>query len=171
MERPDYSFSCWLGNFWSPALKNATRTAARELVIGNILFWLIFSVFFIMKSYPTKPHTRVGFGFEEAPPNLIYFGRAFCYFQDSQTFEVARAIHLVQMPSFYAASPLNWYLCHRRGMVVDDVYLGISEGGYYWLVVCMFSFLQWYLIGIIIDHLISRPMSGRVNFPESSGIA
>jgi hypothetical protein len=146
------------------------KTATRVLVIANALFWLSFSVFFIIKSYPTEPHRRVVFGFEETPPNLIYFGRAFCYFQDAQTFEVVRAIHLVQMPSFYAASPLNWYLCHRRGMVVDDVYWGISEGGYYWLLVCMFSFLQWYLVGNIIDRLRS-PGTRRLNSAESGEIA
>ena len=61
-----------------------------------------------------------------------------------------RAARFVQWPSFHGAIPLNWYFS-RRGIVVDHLYCGISVGGYYLILVCFLSFLQWYLIGFSID--------------------
>lgn len=45
---------------------------AKLFTVANALFWLIFCAFFILKSYPYKPHKPVS---EERSPELIYFGR------------------------------------------------------------------------------------------------
>jgi hypothetical protein len=127
---------------------------ARSLLLGNACLWLILRVFFVLKSYPYIPHKPI---FEERSPELIYFGRALSYLENEKMIPLIRTIRLVQLPSFYAASPFN-LLFSRRGMAVDQLYWGISVGGYYLLLVCLLSFVQWYLVGVLIDYI--RPFLG-----------
>ncbi len=122
---------------------------AKLFMLANALFWLIFGVFFAFKSQPYRPHKPV---FEERAPDLIYFGRALSYLENEQMMPLVRTTLLVQWPSFFVARPLNWCFS-RRGIVVDHRYWGISVGGYYLIVVCLLSFLQWYLFGLFIDYL------------------
>jgi len=63
-----------------------------------------------------------------------------------------RTTRLMQWPSFFAAAPLNFYVS-RRGIVVDDLFWGTSAGGYYLILVCVLSFFQWYLIGLLAVYI------------------
>jgi hypothetical protein len=125
----------------------ASRRFAKLLMLANVMFWLIFAGGFAFKSYPYKPHQPF---FEERSPELIYFGRALSYLENERLTPFMRVTFTVQKPSFYAASPLNFYFS-RKGIVVDQLYGGISAGGYYLLLVCLLSFMQWYIVGLIID--------------------
>lgn len=122
---------------------------AKILLLANASLWLIFLVFFMFKSHPYTPHKPI---FEERSPELIYFGRALSYLENEQMIPLIRTIRLVQLPSFYAASPFNSFFS-RRGTSVDHLYWGISLGGYYLFLVCLLSFVQWYLLGFLIDYI------------------
>ena len=120
------------------------------LVLANGIFWLFFIVKFALVSQPYHPHVK---HFEEESPPYIFWGHAFPF--EQSTSPIVRAAHLVNMPSFYAAAPLNFY-CSYRGIVVDDLYFGISEGGYYLILVFLFSFLQWHLVGLLVHAVIKH---------------
>jgi hypothetical protein len=124
--------------------------------MANAIFWLTFGIIFIATSSPYKPHEKL---FEETGPEYIYFGRAQSALKNEQPTSLYLTVHWVQWPSFYAAKPFVRY-CNKKGLVVDDLFLGISVGGHLLLIVCVISFLQWYLIGFFIDLL--RRRIGRV---------
>jgi hypothetical protein len=121
-------------------------------MLANVVFWLFCGIFFVVKSKPYSPHKPI---FEERAPDVIYFGRAFSYLENEKPILLVRTAQFVQSPSFYAASPLNWFFS-GRGITVDREYWGISVGGYYLILVCLLSFLQWYLVGLLIDFIQKR---------------
>jgi len=134
------------------------------LTLANALFWLTFVILFVAKSYPYRPHEKV---FEELGPDYIYFGRALSAMENEHITVLERTTQLVQGPSFYAARPYLWY-CKSRGIVVDRLFWKISAGGYHLLLVCLLSFLQWYLVGFFIDYLRSRT-SGKAGAGSQAG--
>jgi len=136
---------------------------ARLLTLANVVFWVVFAVFFAVKTYPYQPHKPV---FEERSPEFIYFGRALSILENEQVSPLMKTTLVVQKPSFYAARPLFWYF-NSRGITVDRQYRGVSVGGYYLLLVCLLSFLQWYLVGFFIDYL-RRRLTGKPGHPIGS---
>jgi|SRR5579864_1307604 len=120
------------------------------LISANAVYWLAFLANFLLKGYLYNPHVKL---FEEPAPPYIIWGRAFPFDQYMSPF--MRASRILQWPSFYAASPLN-VLASSRGIVVDKQYWGTSVGGYYLILVCLISFLQWYLVAIFVDYLVRR---------------
>jgi hypothetical protein len=122
----------------------------RLFLLGNAVFWLIFGTNFALKSYAYTQHTKV---FEEESSPYILWSRAFPF--NEYMSPLMRATRVVQWPSFYAATPVNLYFSHR-GIVVDQLYWGISVGGYYLICVCLLSFLQWYLVGLFLVYLRAR---------------
>lgn len=131
------------------------------LMLANAAFWLFFAVNFALVNKPYKPHVK---HFEEESPPYIYWGHALPFEQFTAPF--VRAAHLVEMPSFYAAAPFNLY-CSYRGIFVDNLYFGISEGGYYLILVCLISFLQWYLVGRLAQfflRVLNRRRAGGVEY-------
>jgi hypothetical protein len=129
---------------------------ARLLTLANVVFWVVFAVFFVVKAFPYQPHKPV---FEERSPEFIYFGRALSILENEQVSPLMKTTLLVQKPSFYAARPFFWYF-NSRGITADRQYRGVSVGGYYLLLVCLLSFLQWYLAGFLIDFLRRRLSTG-----------
>jgi hypothetical protein len=124
------------------------------LVLANTVFWLIFAVSFVSESYHFEPHTKL---FEEPSSPYIFWSRAFPVERYMSPF--MRTTRLLQWPSFYAAAPFNFYV-NRRGFVVDDLFWGISVGGYYIIFVCLLSFFQWCLIGSLADYIKRRARNG-----------
>lgn len=122
----------------------------RLFMLANAILWLIFSTNFALKSYTYRHHTKI---FEEESSPYILWSRAFPF--DEYMSPLMRATRVVQWPSFYAATPVNLYFSHR-GIVVDQLYWGISVGGYYLICVCLLSFLQWYLVGLLLAYLRAR---------------
>jgi hypothetical protein len=61
----------------------------------------------------------------------------------------------IQKVSFVVAKPYYWYF-HSHEITVDRLYGHVSVGGYYLVVVCILSFVQWYLLGFLLDHLRGR---------------
>lgn len=127
-----------------------SRPFSRLLLLANAVLWLAFAVNFIVKSYPYQPHPKV---FEEVSPPYIFWGHAFP--PDQFMAPLMRATRLIQAPSFYAARPFYWYF-DKRGIVADRLYAGVCLGGYYLLLVCLLSFAQWYLTGLVIDFVRRR---------------
>ncbi len=133
----------------------------RLLPLLNLAFWLSFSVVFLAQSYPDKPHQLA---FEEITPSYIFFGRALREIDSGTGVALPPALmkvtYAIQRPSVVAAKPFYWYF-NSRGIVVDRLFLRVSVGGYYLLVVSFISFLQWLLIGFLADtayHRLNGPI-------------
>jgi len=128
-------------------------TIARVMTVANSFFWLVFAVLFLLQSNPYKPHKL---SFEEATPSYIFFGRALREV-DSGTGgslppPLMKVTSAIQKPSFVAAEPYYWYF-NRHEITVDRLYWHVSVGGYYLVVVSILSFIQWYLLAVLLDHL------------------
>ncbi len=128
--------------------------------MANSLFWLIFVVLFQLQSYPYEPHKL---SFEEATPSYIFFGRALREVDTgtggSLPPPLIKVTSTIQKPSFIAAIPYYWYF-NSHEITVDRLYWHISVGGYYLVVACILSFVQWYLLGFLLDRLKGRTTSG-----------
>ena len=139
---------------------NSRLRFTRLLIIANAVFWLAFGTLFVAKSYPYKPHKLV---FEEVTPSYIFFGRALRQIDTGTGVGLPplliKLTYAIQKPSVLAARPFFWYF-NSRGITVDRQYRGVSVGGYYLLLVCLLSFLQWYLVGFFIDYL-TRRLTGK----------
>lgn len=127
---------------------------SRLLPLLNLVFWMVFSVIFVIQSFPYSPHKPA---FEEISYSYIFFGRALREI-DSGTGvalppTLMKVTNAVQGPSVVAARAFYLYTNHR-GLVVDNLFLGISVGGYHLLLVCLLSFGQWFLIGLLFDVIV-----------------
>jgi hypothetical protein len=126
------------------------------LILINALFWLTFAVLFATHTVAYSPHQLK---FEEVTPSYIFFGRALQMIDSGTGVGIPPLLieisYTIQKPSSVAARTFFRYF-HDRGITVEHTYGGISIGGYYLLLVCLFSFLQWYLVGFLIDYLSRR---------------
>jgi len=137
---------------------------SRLLPLLNLVFWLVFIVVFVIQSFPYRPHKPV---FEEISYSYIFFGRALREI-DSGTGvalppTLMKVTYAIQRPSVVAARPLYLYT-NSRGYVVDDLFFGVSVGGYHLLVVFLLSFSQWFLVGLVLDGCL-RAMRQRRSTP------
>ena len=114
---------------------------ARVMLLANTAFWAIFAVNFLVNSHSYRPHPPM---FEEQAPLYAYYGRALP--AEQYMTPLMRATRFLQWPSFYAARPYFWYF-DKHGIDGERLYGGVSVTGYYLLIVCVLSFLQWYLVG------------------------
>jgi hypothetical protein len=116
-------------------------------VLANGILWLVFAANFALKSYPYTPHTKT---FEEQSPPYVFWGRAFPF--ERYMSPLMRLTRFLEWPSFFSARP--YFACFDSRVINgDQVYGGVSVTGYYLLIVCLLSFLQWYLLGWFLDHL------------------
>jgi hypothetical protein len=125
------------------------------MTVANSFFWLVFVVLFLLQSYPYKPHKLF---FEEATPSYIFFGRALREVDSgmggSLPPPLMKVTSAIQKTSFVAAKPYYWFF-HSHDYRRPPV-LAVSVGGYYLVVVCILSFMQWYLLGFLLDRLRCR---------------
>jgi hypothetical protein len=129
---------------------------SRLLPLLNLVFWLVFSVILVIQSFPYRPHKHKP-AFEEISYSYIFFGRALREI-DSGTGvalppTLMKVTYAVQRPSVVAARPFYLYT-NGRGLVVDNLFFGISVGGHHLLVVCLLSFAQWSLVGLLFDAIV-----------------
>ena len=127
-----------------------SRPFGRILLLVNGVFWLVFAISFLANSQAYRPHPLK---FEEQSPLYAYYGRALPA-QQYMT-PLMRTTRIFQWPSFFAARPYFWYF-DGHGIDGERLYGGISVTGYYLIIVCAISFLQWYLAGLFIDYLKRR---------------
>ena len=124
---------------------------SKLLILANALFWILFAIFFVATTYPHRPHRQK---FEEVVPEYIFFGRALPQLDTGTGVGLPPSLinfaFAIQRPSVLAARPF-YQPFNSRGITVDRVYAGISVGGYYLLLVCLLSFMQWYVVGALLD--------------------
>jgi len=142
---------------------------SRLLPLLNLVFWLVFSVIFVLQSFPYIPHKKA---FEEISYSYIFFGRALREI-DSGTGvalppTLMKATYAVQRPSVIAARLLYLYT-NSRGLVVDNLFFGISVGGYHLVAVCFLSFAQWFLVGVLFDAIVLRIKNSGDAYREREG--
>lgn len=126
---------------------------ARLVMLMNGIYWMVFAFLFVATSRPYKPHQPA---FEEVTPIHIFFGRALRQIDTGTGIGLPplliKLTYAIQSPSVLASRPFYWYF-DSHGITVDQQYWGVSVGGYYLLLVCILSFLQWYLVGWVVQKL------------------
>jgi hypothetical protein len=129
---------------------------ARLMMLANGIYWMVFAVLFVTGSYPYRPHRPV---FEEVAPNYIFFGKALRQIDTGTGVGLPPRLitltYAIQRPTVLATRPFYWYF-DSHDITVDQLYWGVSVGGYYLLLVCVLSFVQWYLIGWVVQKLWHR---------------
>ena len=83
----------------------------------------------------------------------IYYGRALPAEQYLTPF--LRSVRFLEWPSFFAARPYFRYF-DSHGIYGEQLYSGVSVTGYYLVIVCLLSFVQWYAVGRIVDYARER---------------
>jgi hypothetical protein len=144
---------------------------AKLVTLANGLYWMVFAVLFVAGSYPYRPHRLA---FEEVTPSYIFFGKALRQIDTGTGVGLPPLLitltYAIQRPSVLAARPFYWYF-DSHGITVDHLYGGISIGGYYLLLVCLLSFVQWYLVGWVGQKFwhkwSSRPTAGSSRAPST----
>jgi hypothetical protein len=127
-----------------------SRPFGRLLLLANGAFWVVFAINFLANSHTYRPHPPM---FEEQSPLYAYYGRALP--AEQYMTPLMRTTRFLQWPSFFAARPYFWYF-ESHGIDGERLYGGISVTGYYLIIVCVISFLQWYLAGLFVDYLRRR---------------
>jgi hypothetical protein len=133
------------------------------LILANGVFWLVFVINFLANSRAYKPHPIT---FEERSPLFVYYGRALP--AEQYMSPLMRTTRTLQWPSLFSARPYFWYF-DRHGIYGEQLYGGISVTGYYVLIVCALSFLQWYVVGWLIDWVRNRTNVGPTRAPNDRG--
>jgi hypothetical protein len=147
------------------ALTNPTRSTTLHgnvitiILAANLLFWVYFWVDFATRVVPYEPRQPK---FEEVLPTFVFYGKALPTDQERRlsSLRLAKVIHA---PSFWAAQPYVW-ITVKRGMLWDKVYWGVSPGGYFLLIAMGVSFVQWFLVGLVVRRLLRGPST-----PVTSG--
>jgi hypothetical protein len=138
------------------------------LILANGIFWMAFAILFVSGAYLYRPHPRA---FEEATPSYIFFGNALRQIETGTGVSLppllVTSTFAIQKPSVLAARPFYWYF-DALGITVDHLYGGISVGGYYLLLVCLLSFVQWYLVGWVGETLWHKWSSRGTTVPSNA---
>jgi len=133
---------------------------ARRFVLSDFILWLIFALTFASESDSYMPHRPY---FEEVFPTYFFFGRALREI-DSGTGVGLRPtlITLTFAIQSRASSCRDPFVRLLVGAALRST-SNIGEfpsGGYYLLLVCVLSFLQWYIVGFLLGYL-TRPVSAK----------
>ena len=64
-----------------------------------------------------------------------------------------KVTYAIQRPSVFVAR-LFYLYTNSRGLVVDNLFFGISVGGYHLILVCLLSFSQWFIVGLLYDAIV-----------------
>ncbi len=81
-----------------------------------------------------------------------------------------RTMRFLEWPSFFAARPYFWYF-DTHGIYGKQLYWRVSVTGYYLLIVCLLSFLQWYGVGWLLDRVRKRVKLGPTDTSSCNGHA
>jgi hypothetical protein len=140
----------------------------RAALLVNGTYWFVFAILFAINSYPYAPHPM---GFEEITPSHIFFGRALRPLNTGTGIGVdprwVKITYLIQWPSARIARLFYWHF-NQHEVAVDTQYWGISLGGYYLIIVCLLSFLQWYLVGMLFDYARKRCVETRARAKKTT---
>jgi len=137
----------------------------RLLLLANGVLWLVFALNFVANSHPYSPHPPM---FEEQSPLYAYYGRALP--AEQYMTPLMRITRFLEWPSFFVARPYFWYF-DSHGIDGARRYGRVSVTGYYLLIVCLLSFLQWYLVGSLTDYVKRRLGVNRSPASTNSGHA
>jgi hypothetical protein len=123
---------------------------AKIALIANLCFWLCFWVAFFLAAQPYDPRP---WGHVPVDP-YSFGGHAIGLTRSSLTYPFMQAAFWIEFPSFLIATlGQRTFFSSVSG---DQVFAGISIGGYKLLVVMVLSFVQWYLIGWLGQKLWER---------------
>jgi hypothetical protein len=119
----------------------------RLLLIANLCFWIYFGVEFAHASQPYDPRP-----WGHVPVDVYTFGgHSIGLTKSSLEYPFMKATFVIQFPSFLLMTLVQNVFFAR--VSADKFFLGISTGGYKLLAIMLLSFLQWFLIGWVIQKL------------------
>lgn len=150
----------------TPPNLNQTSRLGRLLVVANLLFWIYFGLAFARASYPYSREVW-NYNAPTALAGYTFFGHSLGVRESAFQHPFFKAMCYTEFPSF-ALTRLgqNLLFPHVTG---DQLFAGISEGGWRLLVVVLLSFFQWYLTGSAVQKLWRNDFS--VILSESRSVA
>jgi len=130
----------------------------KVLLAANLCFWIYFAISFAQASYPFK-HDPWG---HPAGAGYTFAGHSIGIVESPFTHPFFNLAFWVEFPSFaLARGGQNLLFPQVTG---DRFFAGVSEGGCRLLTIVVLSFLQWYLVGWVVQKLwhkwSSRPTGG-----------
>jgi hypothetical protein len=120
---------------------HSTGKFVSVLLIANLCFWIYFVISFAQASYPYK-HDPWG---HPAGAGYTFLGHSIGIAESPFAHLFFRVMFWVEFPSF-AVARLGQNLLFPN-VTGDQLFAGVSEGGWRLLVGALLSFLQWYLVG------------------------
>lgn len=129
------------------------RKVITIVLAANLFFWVYFWLDFGFRTQPYKPRPPV---LDEPVPHFVFWGKALPW-QKEMLVRSLQLAQWIQAPSFFVARPYVWVV-NKNPQLWDEIFLGVSPGGYLLLIVMVLSFGQWYLVGIALRWLLGRWM-------------
>jgi len=136
------------------------------LLVANLLFWIYFGIAFARASYPYRREVW-NYTAPTAPAGYTFFGHTVGVRESAFQHPFFRGMFYAEFPSFALARlGQNLLFPHVTG---DQLFAGISEGGWRLLVVVLLSFVQWYFIAWVVQRLWHRRADWMKASAPSSG--
>lgn len=134
----------------------------KPLLVANLCFWIYFAISFAHASYPFKRDPwghPVGAGY-------TFLGHSIGIVESPFAHPFFQVMFWIEFPSFAVASLGQKVLFPI--ITGDQLFAGISEEGWSLLVVALLSFLQWYLVGWVVQKLWHRWSNGSATAPRQT---
>jgi len=112
----------------------------------SAIFWLAFA----QASYPYRPDP-LG---HPAGTGYTFWGRSIGVTESGLTYPFFKAVFYVELPSFVIAVLVERVFDSQ--LLSPRFFVGISMAGWSLLATMLMSFLQWYLVGSVVQNLWHR---------------
>lgn len=123
---------------------------AKSMLIANLCLWVYVWLAFGHSSEPYDPRP---WGHMPVDP-YSFWGHTIGLTRSSLTYPFMKVAFWIEFPSFLSVALFR--KAFLSGVSGDTFFAGISVGGYELLVIMLLSFVQWYLVGWVIQKLSRR---------------
>jgi hypothetical protein len=116
-------------------------------LIANLCLWVYLWISFALASEPFRPRPL---GHYPVDP-YTYWGHTIGLTRSSLTYPFMKVAFCVESPSFLLVALVQHALPNR--IIYERIVGGISMRGHELLIVMLLSFLQWYIVGRVIEKI------------------
>jgi hypothetical protein len=126
------------------------RKLTKAFLSANACLWLYFWFAFVRASEPYDPRP---WGHLPVDP-YSFWGHAIGLTRSSLSYTFMKFAFWIDFPSFFSVALFR--RAFLREVSGDTFFAGVSVGGYALLTIMLLSFVQWYLIGSVVQKLWQR---------------
>jgi len=138
----------------------------KTLLAANIGLWIYFVAGFVQSSYPFRSNP-LG---HPAGTGYTFWGHSIAVVESGLVYPFFRVLFCAEFPSFLFATLIARAI--SPDLLINWFFLGISGGGWLLVAVMVVSFVQWYLIGWMVQKLWQKwsvGPTGKRNHDHSHG--